>query len=249
MSQTALHQLQAVGRIHSPYKEKFSVPRQPGLVTAGEARLQLLPPFDDPLTLEGITQFSHLWLLFVFHECLEQGWQPRVRPPRLGGNQKVGVFATRSPFRPNGLGLSVVRLLGVTQAADGLWLELEGVDLVDGTPIVDIKPYVPFADSLPAADGGFAPAPPATREVSFTPEAQAQLAQARAQHPTLETFLVQVLGQDPRPAYKQQAEDAREYGVHLYDYNVRWQVQAGRIQVLAIDPWQQSPDKTIEVTE
>ncbi|MCD8547119.1 MAG: tRNA (N6-threonylcarbamoyladenosine(37)-N6)-methyltransferase TrmO [Aeromonadaceae bacterium] len=236
MSQTDLPQLQAVGRIHSPYQEKFSVPRQPGLVTAARSRLQLLPPFDDPLTLEGITQFSHLWLIFVFHECLAQGWQPRVRPPRLGGNQKVGVFATRSPFRPNGLGLSVVRLLGVTQDAEGLWLELEGADLVDGTPVVDIKPYVPFADSLPQADGGFAPAPPATREVIFTPAAQVQLAQARDRYPELKPFLIQVLSQDPRPAYKQLAEDPKEYGVHLYDYNVRWQVQDGRIQVLAIDP-------------
>ena len=146
--------LQPVGILHSPYKEKFAVPRQPGLVPSARARLELLPPCNDAQTLRGIEQFSHLWLIFQFHECASQGWHPTVRPPRLGGNERVGVFASRSPFRPNGLGLSVVQLLGVHQQGPRLWLELAGIDLVDGTPILDIKPYVPYADSHPQACGG-----------------------------------------------------------------------------------------------
>ena len=148
--------LQPIGRLHSPYREKFAVPRQPGLVSHAHARLELLPPFNDPQTLRGIEQYSHLWLIFQFHHCAEQGWHPTVRPPRLGGNERMGVFATRSPFRPNGLGLSVVRLEGWQQQGAAVWLDLSGVDLVDGTPILDIKPYVPFADSLPTAVSQFA---------------------------------------------------------------------------------------------
>ena len=120
--------LHPVGILHSPYKEKFAVPRQPGLVPSARARLELLPPCNDAQTLRGIEQFSHLWLIFQFHECAEQGWHPTVRPPRLGGNERVGVFASRSPFRPNGLGLSVVQLLGVHQQGPRLWLKLAGID-------------------------------------------------------------------------------------------------------------------------
>ncbi|MGL4204980.1 MAG: tRNA (N6-threonylcarbamoyladenosine(37)-N6)-methyltransferase TrmO [Aeromonadaceae bacterium] len=227
--------LEPVGVIHSPYREKFAVPRQPGLVTCASARLELHPPYNDPQTLRGIEQFSHLWLIFQFHECAEQGWHPTVRPPRLGGNERVGVFASRSPFRPNGLGLSVVELKGVVQQGGKLWLELGGIDLVDGTPILDIKPYVPYADSLPNALGGFAAEAPAQMAVSFLPAAQAVLASQKARYPQLEPFITQVLAQDPRPAYRKQQADEREYGVHLHEFNVRWQVVEGVNQVIAID--------------
>lgn len=227
--------LQPIGVIHSPYREKFAVPRQPGLVTCATARLELLAPYNDPQTLRGIEQFSHLWLIFQFHECAEQGWHPTVRPPRLGGNERVGVFASRSPFRPNGLGLSVVELKGVTQQGAALWLELGGIDLVDGTPILDIKPYVPYADSLPYAQGGFAAEAPPQMAVTFLPAAQAVLAAQEARYPRLEQFIRQVLAQDPRPAYRKQQVDEREYGVHLHEFNVRWQVADGVNQVVAID--------------
>lgn len=157
-------EIDTLGIIRSPYKEKFAIPRQPGLVKSARARLELLPPYDQPDVLRGIEQFSHLWLSFVFHQTMAQGWHPTVRPPRLGGNERVGVFATRSTFRPNPLGLSVVELHGVGRERGKLWLELGAVDLLDGTPVVDIKPYIPYADSLPDARGGFAPeAPPASR--------------------------------------------------------------------------------------
>ena len=227
--------LEPIGVIHSPYREKFAVPRQPGLVTCATARLELHAPYNDPQTLRGIEQFSHLWLIFLFHECAEQGWHPTVRPPRLGGNERVGVFASRSPFRPNGLGLSVVELKGITQQNHTLCLELGGIDLVDGTPILDIKPYVPYADSLPHALGGFAAEAPPQMAVSFLPAAQAVLASQKASYPQLEQFISQVLAQDPRPAYHKHQADEREYGVHLHEFNVRWQVVNNVNQVIAID--------------
>ena len=228
--------LQPIGILHSPYKEKFAVPRQPGLVPSARATLELLPPCNDPQTLRDIEQFSHLWLIFQFHECADQGWHPTVRPPRLGGNERVGVFASRSPFRPNGLGLSVVQLLGVQQQGSRLWLELSGVDLVDGTPILDIKPYVPYADSHPQACGGFAPEPPSQMRVEFSEQAEASIQHAQPRYPQLRSFIAEVLAQDPRPAYRQQAQDEREYGVHLYEFNVRWRVKDGVNQVIALDP-------------
>lgn len=229
--------LSPVGRLHSPYRDKFAVPRQPGLVRHARGRLELLPPFNDPHTLRGIEQFTHLWLIFHFHQCPSGVWHPTVRPPRLGGNERMGVFATRSPFRPNPLGLSVVRLLGSGQQGASVWLDLEGVDLVDGTPIFDIKPYIPFADSQPEAHSGFAPAAPVTLPVIFSTQAEQDLARAAPDTPHLRDFIHDVLAQDPRPAYHQQEEGARQYGMHLYDFNVRWQMQGARILVLAIEPW------------
>ena len=228
--------LQPIGILHSPYKEKFAVPRQPGLVPSARARLELLPPCNDPQTLRDIEQFSHLWLIFQFHECADQGWHPTVRPPRLGGNERVGVFASRSPFRPNGLGLSVVQLLGVQQQGSRLWLELSGVDLVDGTPILDIKPYVPYADSQPEARGGFAPGAPSPMAVEFSPEAEQAIQRAQHHYPDLRAFIAEVLAQDPRPAYRKQNDDEREYGVHLHEFNVRWLVKNGINRVIALDP-------------
>ena len=228
--------LQPIGILHSPYKEKFAVPRQPGLVPSARARLELLPPCNDPQTLRDIEQFSHLWLIFQFHECVDQGWHPTVRPPRLGGNERVGVFASRSPFRPNGLGLSVVQLLGVQQQGSRLWLELSGVDLVDGTPILDIKPYVPYADSHPEARAGFAPDAPTPMAVEFSPEAEQAIQRAQHHYPELRAFIAEVLAQDPRPAYRKQSDDEREYGVHLHEFNVRWLVKNGINRVIALDP-------------
>lgn len=229
--------LSPVGHLQSPYRDKFAVPRQPDLVRHARGRLQLLPPFNDPHTLRGIEQYTHLWLIFHFHQCPPGVWHPTVRPPRLGGNERMGVFATRSPFRPNPLGLSVVRLLGVGQQGGQVWLDLEGVDLVDGTPIFDIKPYVPFVDSQPEAHSDFAAAPPQTRDVAFSAQAEADLTHASADYPHLRDFIHDVLAQDPRPAYHQEADADREYGMHLYDFNVRWQMQGERLQVLAVTPW------------
>jgi tRNA-Thr(GGU) m(6)t(6)A37 methyltransferase TsaA len=150
----------AVGVIESPYKQKFAIPRQPGLIAEARGHLVLSPPFADDAIVRGIDSFSHLWLVFVFHETADKGWSPLVRPPRLGGNEKKGVFATRATFRPNPIGLSVVKLDGVERRGEQLVLKLSGIDLLDGTPVLDIKPYLPYADALPNAASGFADAAP-----------------------------------------------------------------------------------------
>jgi len=150
-----------IGIIRSPYKEKFAVPRQPGLVEDGGVELVLRPPYNQADAARGLREFSHLWIIFIFHQTLESGWWPTVRPPRLGGNARMGVFATRSPFRPNPLGMSLIALKGGGVQRSNVVLELGSLDLVDETPVVDIKPYLPFAESQPQACAGFAQAAPA----------------------------------------------------------------------------------------
>lgn len=214
--------LSPIGHIESDYPDKFGIPRQPGLAGAARASLVLTPPYDDPLAVRGLGAFSHLWLTFVFHLSPER-WTPLVRPPRLGGNAKVGVFASRSTHRPNRLGLSLVELLAI-DTRGGVRLELRGADLVAGTPVLDIKPYLPWAESRPEARAGFAPEAPPALPVSFTPLAEAALA-ARADGDSLRTLIHQVLAQDPRPAYRRGAED-RVYGVRLRDLDVRFRAVA-----------------------
>lgn len=212
--------LTAVGRIVSDYPDKFGIPRQPGLVPAGRAVLHLVPPFDDPLAVRGLERVSHLWLTFVFHRSPER-WTALVRPPRLGGNAKLGVFATRSTHRPNRLGLSLVGLERI-ETRGGVRLYLRGHDLVDGTPVLDIKPYLPWAESRPEACAGFAPEAPPRHAVRFTAEAEATLAR-RGDGDSLRELIEQVLAQDPRPAYRQAGE--RRYGVPLRDVDVRFRAR------------------------
>ncbi|GIC77741.1 tRNA (N6-threonylcarbamoyladenosine(37)-N6)-methyltransferase TrmO [Moritella sp. F3] len=228
-------ELDTVGIIHSPYKEKFAVPRQPGLVSAAKAQLILSPPYDEADALRGIEQFSHVWLIFAFHETMDKGWNPTVRPPRLGGNERLGVFATRSTFRPNPLGLSVAKLDGISIKNNQCILNLSGIDLVDGTPILDIKPYVPYADSLADAQAGYASdAPIADMPVLFADEAVNQIGAQHKKHPELRDFIAQVLAQDPRPAYKKNKTTRQEYGVKLYDFNVRWVVESDITTVVSV---------------
>jgi tRNA-Thr(GGU) m(6)t(6)A37 methyltransferase TsaA len=225
-----------IGIVRSPFKEKFGVPRQPGIATAARATLELLPPYDREETLEGLSGFSHVWIVFVFHATAAQGWQPSVRPPRLGGNAHVGVFASRSMFRPNPIGLSVVELEGHGREDGKLVLRIKGADLVDGTPVLDIKPYVPYADSLPHARGGYADsAPAAPLQVRFTPQAEAQLRAREAAHPQLRELIVQLLGADPRPAYRGPENDLREYGMRLLDFDLHWRVANGSAIVQRLD--------------
>ncbi|WP_159565854.1 tRNA (N6-threonylcarbamoyladenosine(37)-N6)-methyltransferase TrmO [Budvicia diplopodorum] len=232
---TALH-LEPIGIIHSPYKEKFAVPRQPGLVADGGGELRLLPPYNQAQAVRGLEQFSHIWVVFVFHQTQNGGWRPTVRPPRLGGNARMGVFATRSTFRPNPIGMSLIELKGIRQQGAEVILELGSLDLVDGTPVLDIKPYLPFAESLPDARAGFAQnAPLAEMPVNFSPEAECQLRQYEKQYPRLRPFITQVLAQDPRPAYRKGEQQTREFAVHLSDFNVRWQVENRQTCVIAID--------------
>lgn len=218
----ASFQFNVVGYIQSPYKQKFAIPRQPGLIPEAIGYLELEPGYDDDAILRGIDSFSHLWLLFVFHETADKGWSPMVRPPRLGGNTRKGVFATRATFRPNPVGLSVVKLEGVERRNGKLCLKLSGIDLLHGTPVIDIKPYLPYSDALPDAAGGFADSAPETAmTVSFSEQAS-DFCRQQNQYPDLQVFIEKVLKQDPRPSYKKQRDTEQSYGMSLYHYNIKW---------------------------
>jgi tRNA (adenine37-N6)-methyltransferase len=226
-----------IGVIRSPYKEKFAVPRQPGLIEDGEGELQLLAPYNQPEAVRGLSDFSHLWVMFVFHQTMDGGWHPTVRPPRLGGNSRVGVFATRSTFRPNPIGMSLIKLKNVYCHGGEVILELGSLDLVDGTPVIDIKPYLPFAESQPLARAGFAQtAPDADMQIYFSTTAEQQLVQQQERYPHLRRFITQVLAQDPRPAYRKEDHKNREYAVLLLEFNVRWRVIGRQTEVLSLDP-------------
>lgn len=163
----------------------------------------IYPPYNDPNAVRGLEQFSHIWVLFIFHQTMNGGWKPLVRPPRLGGNDKMGVFATRSTFRPNPIGMSLIELKGVIQKHNQVILELGSLDLVDGTPVIDIKPYLPFAEAIPNAQAGFAQdAPSVDMHVIFHPQVQQDLEKYQIRYPGIVQFIQQVLMQDPRPAYK-----------------------------------------------
>ncbi|VYU24182.1 tRNA (N6-threonylcarbamoyladenosine(37)-N6)-methyltransferase TrmO [Metakosakonia massiliensis] len=226
-----------IGVIRSPYKEKFAVPRQPGLVKNGSGELHLLAPYNQPEAVRGLDAFSHLWVLFVFHQTMAGGWRPTVRPPRLGGNARMGVFATRSTFRPNPVGMSLVELKGIRSHKEQVILELGSLDLVDGTPVVDIKPYLPFAEALPEARAGYAQqAPQADIPVCFSEELTAQLPALEKRYPGLSAFIIDVLAQDPRPAYRKEEEAGKSYAVLLADFNVRWRVTDTGFEVFALEP-------------
>jgi len=220
-----------IGYVRSCFKEKFAIPRQPQLAPAARGVLELVAPFDQGDAVQGLEQVSHVWLLFLFHLALEDKPRLKVRPPRLGGNQSMGVFATRATHRPNGIGQSVVKLDKVE--AGRLWLS--GIDLLDGTPVLDIKPYVPYADSVPTASNTIASAAPALIPVQWADDAlrQAHEHALRLGEPLVE-LIEQCLAQDPRPAYQVPTPE-RRYGAQLWDVDVRWHYpQAGLIRVLEV---------------
>lgn len=215
-----------IGQVSSPYKEKFAIPRQPGLVSSAKATITLTGDANNAELVRELAQFSHIWVLFIFHGTQEQGWKPLVRPPRLGGNKKIGVLATRSTFRPNPIGMSVVKLDAIDIQEKQVRLHISAIDLLDKTPVVDIKPYVPYSDSIPEAEAGFAQTPPKKGlSVTFSDEALQSVEQYTQTYPNLMLLIEQVLMQDPRPAYKQTKVDNKVYGMHLYDFNIEWQMQ------------------------
>lgn len=232
-----------IGFVRSPYTDKFGIPRQPRLVTAAEARIELCPAFASEDAFKGLEGFSHVWILFVFHaDCLDAGWRPMVRPPRLGGREKVGVFASRAPYRPNPIGLSAVEHLGLARDVHGLALRVRGADLLDGTPVLDIKPYVPYADALPDARSGFATPPLTPLPVTFSDQATHDLDQADPQGARqLRDLIEQVLAQDPRPGYMDRYPQRRTFGIRLFDQNIRWQIDVDGITVIAIEPFSALP--------
>lgn len=223
-------EMQPIGIIHSPYKEKFAIPRQPRLASQVISHIQLQGEINTPEAVRGLSDFSHIWLLFLFDQNLNAGWKPTVRPPRLGGNQRLGVLATRSTFRPNAIGMSAVELVDVCTKNKDIWITVRGADLMHGTPILDIKPYIPYSDSLPDSTGGFAENPPESLPVIFNDKSQLIL--AKASDGNYKRQVIQdVLAQDPRPAYKKGKPDSKTYAVHLFDFNVCFQFEQDFIQV------------------
>lgn len=222
--------LDPIAVVRSCFGGKFGVPRQPGLCPSAWGRLVFHEAYRSPESIRGIDGFSHLWLIFGFHETTGQGWKPTVRPPRLGGNQRVGVFASRSTYRPNGLGLSLVRLERIEMTGhDGPVLCLGGLDLIDGTPIYDIKPYLPYAEALPSASAGFAGDEIPRLAVEIAAEAATDWAELseRAQ-----AVICEALALDPRPAV-QSDDSARVFGALLCGRNVRFSVEGGVCRILA----------------
>ena len=221
------HAVKVIARIRSDFPEKFGIPRQSGLVPELRAKVVFEPEFCSADALRGIEGFSHLWLIWQFSAAVRDTWSPTVRPPRLGGNERVGVFATRSPFRPNAIGLSCVKLEGVRHE-DGLGdvLIVSGADLMDGTPIYDVKPYLPYADAHPEALGGFAPSPKETIAVDCPPELLAALPEGQRE------ALPGVLAQDPRPQYQHDPE--RVYGMSFGGWDVKFRVRGETLEVLSL---------------
>ena len=220
--------IRAIAHIENDYTSKFGVPRQSGLVEEVISRIVFEPEFRAEEALRGIEDFSHLWLIWGFHEARREGWSPTVRPPRLGGNTRIGVFATRSPFRPNGLGLSSVRLTGTEKTGDrGRTLLVAGADLMNGTPIYDIKPYLAYADSHPDARGGFTESREKRRVRVTIPETE-----AHGMNPEELAALKKVLEEDPRPAYQEDPD--RIYAFEFARRTVRFRVREGELTVLSI---------------
>lgn len=225
-----------VARIKSDFHDKFGIPRQSGLLKNLRSTIVFEPDFRNVDALRGLEGFSHLWLLWIFSENVRDTWKPTVRPPRLGGNMRLGVFATRSSFRPNPIAMSCVKIEKINLAGEGApTIEVSGADLMDGTPIVDVKPYLPYADSMPEATGGFAEAVRFKKlEVDFDVEAQAALDEQFPENK--KAALVELLSEDPRPAYQRSAD--RIYGIRFAGFEIKFQVQGDHLTVVAILPLQ-----------
>jgi tRNA-Thr(GGU) m(6)t(6)A37 methyltransferase TsaA len=216
-------QLEPIGIIHSCFTEKFGIPRQPGMVTSATARLELLPPYNREEMVRGLEQFSHIWVHFCFHETVAEGWKPTVRPPWLGGQKRVGVFASRSPHRPNHLGLSAVRLNAVVWEKKKLFLELSGIDFLDQTPVFDIKPYIPYSDCIQSAAVGYARGEIPAVKVVFSKDAEIfctayQVKTGR----NIRQLVEDMVRHDPRPASQKGSKNS--FGMLLWKVNIRWRV-------------------------
>lgn len=221
--------MKVIARIHNAYDEKFGIPRQSGLAEEVISTVVFEEEYRAEEALRGIGEFSHLWLIWAFDRTERETWSPTVRPPRLGGNQRVGVFATRSPFRPNAIGLSCVRLVGTEKTREGTVLKVAGADLMNGTPIYDIKPYLPYADCVPEATGGFTDTTEKRRvAVEIRPEAAEKLTEEE------QRMLKDALKEDPRPAYQNTPD--RVYGFRFSGKEIRFTVRNGVLTVTDVEP-------------
>lgn len=221
-----------IGLIHTCYKQKFGIPRQAGLSPSAQARIEVLAPYNRIEAFEDLSQSSHIWVQFVFHQNKRTEWKPKVKAPRLGGNKTIGVFATRSPVRPNPIGLSAVKLEGLEHTSKGLFLLISGGDFLDGTPVLDIKPYVPYCDALATAHNHFAGEPPTLFEVQFSEEACEKLQTIAIPH--FKELIEETLRLNPAPQY-QGANAEKWYTLQLYNYDITWRiVDSGSIEVNTI---------------
>ncbi|MFH0783816.1 MAG: tRNA (N6-threonylcarbamoyladenosine(37)-N6)-methyltransferase TrmO [Pseudomonadota bacterium] len=213
--------IKPIGLIHSCFTGKFGIPRQPGMVPSAIARLELLPPCNREEMVRGLEQFTHIWIHFLFHQTVAEGWKPTIRPPWLGGRKRVGVFASRSPHRPNHLGLSVVKLEAIVKEKGSVFLDLSGVDFLDQTPVFDIKPYIPYSDCLPSASCGYAQGEQTEARITFSLEALDFCGcYQRETGRNLEQLIREMIRHDPRPA--SQKKHKSWFGMLLWDVNIRW---------------------------
>jgi len=222
------HTIEPIGTVHSCFKELFGIPRQPGLVNSAGGRIEFYPPFDRTEAFTGLDGVSHLWVTFLFHKSLHNEVSLTVRPPRKEG-KRMGVFATRAPNRPNQIGQSVVGLERIETRGGKVTLHIKGLDLIEGTPVLDIKPYVPYVDSIPDAHGGFAHLAPAQRlQVSFSVEAGQQVDSFEKQYPQLRQLIAGILQYDPRPVYIRKLANKKRFGFFLYDLDVKVEIAGDR---------------------
>jgi tRNA-Thr(GGU) m(6)t(6)A37 methyltransferase TsaA len=233
---------QPIGFLKSSFNEKFGVPRQSMMIQEAKAELQLLPKSRFSQSIEDLDRFSHVWVIFIFDRNFEKGWRSTIRPPRVGAPRKVGVFASRSPHRPNPIGISVVQLDRIERdPKKGAVLHLSGVDFLDGTPVIDIKPYLPYADSLPHASGGWASGEIPKYKVSFSEKSLETMTQNSERYPRLQALVHQMLEWDPRPTSQRRAmpieapsSQGMVFGFRILDFDVKWEIQNGKIFVLEL---------------
>jgi len=225
---------QQIGVIESCFKQKFSIPRQPGLVPQATATILLDPDYSSDEIIRGLDSFSHLWVIFVFHKSQMSNNKNTVRPPRLGGDKRLGVFATRSNYRPNPIGQSVVKLEGIEKNAGQILIKLSGIDFLDGTPVLDVKPYVPYVDSIPTASASFAAqAPEKVFDVQIDPKALEQIQEAsRLTGHNIHQFIEELLVYDPRP---RQVKPDQVFATRVYNYDLKWRIQQNSVTVISLE--------------
>ena len=225
---------ETIGIVHSCYKDKFAIPRQARLVPAATASIELLAPYNNIEITKGLEDFSHLWLSFIFHKHVGKGWNTTVKPPRLDGKQRFGVFATRASFRPNPIGLSLVELDCIEQKKDKVFIHIKGADLMDQTPIIDIKPYVPYSDSIPDAKGGFTDQiKEQSLHITFSEKAEYDCRIAEQSYPDIKKFINQLLALDHRAYYYKKID--KIYSTKVYDFDLKWRITGIDVQVISLN--------------
>lgn len=223
-----------VAVVRNCFNEKFGIPRQSGLASNVESIIELVAPYNHEDYVRELEGFSHIWIIFIFDQHIGKDVKATVRPPRLGGNKRVGVFASRSPFRPNPVGLSVVKLNKVSVKGSSIKLYVSGADLLNGTPVIDIKPYINYADSIAESDSSYAADKPLAKlAVTFSQQSDQFIESLKLEYPTLRNIIFETLSLDPRPAYVD--DSSREYGLSLFEFNIKWRVTNNRAEVISIE--------------